>query len=95
MAWNLHAANLSDPAKAYLSALGSCGDERKAAAEVGATDAEVRNWARDDEFLAHRQRALEHFKSWQDWKPSRPVVDPYHDPYQVAATVDEYLGRTL
>lgn len=102
MAWNLHTAKLPDDAKAFLSVLGSCGDARKAAEEVGATEADLRNWARDSEFLDHRRQALKHYESWKTWTPPRGAdpaqwpprgrLDQRFDPCRIAHSVEQLLG---
>jgi hypothetical protein len=82
MAWNLHDADLPDDAKAYLSVLGSHGDEEQARRECGVSEAKVRTWARLDEFIDHRQRAFAHFEDWKDWRANRERVDPAQWPSQ-------------
>lgn len=76
MPWNLHEANLSREAKDFLSVLSSCGDLRKAAAEVGASEADVRRWAREPEFVEHRRKALAHYESWRDWRSRAALAPP-------------------
>ncbi len=93
MAWDLYGSDLPDAAKGYLSLLGSCGDERQAMAEAGVTELQVTRWARLDEFVENRSRALEHFQGWnrpadRDFDPFRTPgrgrrMDDYFDPWRV------------
>jgi len=94
MSWNLIASTLPEGAKDYLSQLGSCGDEHEAAKRAAVSEADIRKWSRDDEFLDHRRQALAYYESWKDWKagsedvdparwPSRGRLDQRYDPYRV------------
>lgn len=82
MAFAPYDLGLSRPAADFLSVLGGCGDEAKAARECEVTLADVRAYEREDGFADGRRLALEHFEGDRAYEAGRSVP-PEQWPSQV------------